>query len=395
MKLAIQGGNPIRETFLPYGHQWISEEEIHEVIKVLKSNWLTQGNKIKEFEEKVATYCGAKYAVAVSTGTAALHAACFAANIREKMEVITSPISFVASANCVLYQKGIPVFADIQKDTYHIDPKEIKKHITKYTKAIIPVHFTGQPCDIEEIHKIAKRYKLIIIEDAAHALGAKYKGEKIGSLSDMTIFSFHPVKHITTGEGGMILTNKKEFYERLLLFRTHGITKDPNRLNERKTLWYYDMQELGYNYRITDFQCALGIKQLDRLNEFVERRREIAKIYNHAFKDIEEIIIPYEKKEVVSSYHLYVILLRLERLTGNRKEIFEALRAENIGVNVHYIPIYYHSYYQKLGYERGICPNAEEYYERTLTLPLFPKMSDRDVRDVINAVKKVIKYYRK
>jgi len=288
---------------------------------------------------------------------------------------------------------GIPIFADIKLDTYNIDPAEIEKKISEKTKAIIPVDFAGHPVDLDEIYTIAKKYNLIVIEDAAHALGAIYKGNKIGSLSDMTIFSFHPVKHITTGEGGMVVTNNKEFYKKLKLFVTHGITKDKDKLLNYKGPWYYEMQELGYNYRITDFQCTLGISQLNKLDKFIKRRREIVEKYNDKLRGIEEIILPVEKPDINSSWHIFPIRLQLDKLKGSRREIFEALLAENIGVNVHYIPVYYHPYYQKLGYKKGLCPNAEKYYEEEITLPIFPAMSDNDVEDVVKAVKKIINYY--
>ena len=389
-KLAINGGLPIRKEFLPYGQQWIDDEDIKAVNDVLKSGWLTQGPKIDEFEQIVAKYCKSKYAVAFSNGTAALHACMFTIGIRDSDEVITSPITFAASSNCVLYCSGKPVFADIKKDTYNIDPNEIKKHITSKTKAIIPVDFTGQPCDLDEIKEIANDNDLIVVEDATHAIGAEYKGNKIGILSDLTTFSFHPVKQITTGEGGMVLTNNKEYYERLKIFRTHGITKDQEKLQKNEGGWYYEMHYLGHNYRITDIQCALGISQFKKLDEFIKRRREIVKMYNDAFSDLKEIITPYEKSDVKSAYHLYVVQL----LNMNREKVFDGLRAENIGVHVHYIPVHLQPYYKKeLGYLEGDFPTAEEYYNRALTLPLFPKMSDNDVNDVIDAVKKVTSRY--
>lgn len=382
--------------FIPYGRQWIDDDDIEAVVKTLKSDFLTTGPRIKEFEERFAEYTGAKYAVAISNGTAALHAACFAAGIGEGDEVITTPITFAASANCVLYQGGIPVFADIDDKTYNIDPEEIRKKITDKTKAIIPVHYTGQPCDMDEICAIAEEYKLIVIEDAAHALGATYKAKKIGSLSDMAIFSFHPVKHITTGEGGMITTNSRELYDRLIQFRTHGITKDSSKhINTEDGPWYHEQQYLGFNYRLTDFQCALGISQLKKLDRFLKRRREIAERYNKAFKNVDGIIIPYQREEANSSWHIYVLQLELEKLTASRKEVFEALREERLGVNVHYIPVYYHPYYQQLGYKKGLCPLAEWLYERIITIPLYPKMTDEEVDMVIEKIKKVIIRYQK
>ena len=384
------------EEFIPYGKQWIDDEDIRAVVDVLNSDFLTTGPKIKEFEEKFAKYIGCKYAVAISNGTAALHAACYAANIKAGDEVITTPITFAASANCVRYLGGTPVFADIDPKTYNIDPNEIRKKITSKTKAIIPVHFTGQVCNMEEIKKIAKEHNLVVIEDGAHVLGGEYKNELVGHLSDMTTFSFHPVKHITTGEGGMITTDNKELYDRLILFRTHGITRNMDLLeNKENEPWYYEQLELGYNYRITDIQCALGISQLNRLDNFVKRRRKIVEIYNREFNQLDGVIIPYQDKNQNSSYHLYVLQLELEKLDVDRKEIFNELRSENIGVNVHYIPVYYFPYYKNLGYKKGICPKAEALYERIITIPLYPKMTDEEVFRVIDKIKKVIKKHRK
>ncbi|GGK34101.1 UDP-4-amino-4,6-dideoxy-N-acetyl-beta-L-altrosamine transaminase [Caldalkalibacillus thermarum] len=381
--------------FLPYGRQSIDEEDIQAVIEVLKGDYLTTGPTLAEFEKAVADYVGAEYAVAFSNGTAALHAACFAAGIQSGDEVITSPITFAASANCILYQGGKPVFADVDERTYNIDPAEIEKKINSKTKAIIPVDFTGQPAELDTILEFAQRHNLVVIEDAAHALGAEYNGKKIGSISDMTMFSFHPVKPITTGEGGVITTNDKDYYEKLVQFRTHGITRDRSKLNEDHGPWYYEMQLLGYNYRMTDIQAALGLSQLKKLDRFITRRREIATAYTEAFGDIPELVTPYQSPLSQSGWHLYVIRLKLEKLKGSRKEIFEALQREKIGVNVHYIPVYYHPYYQKLGYQRGLCPIAEKIYEEIITLPLFPAMTDSDVQEVIRAVKTVVKNYAK
>ena len=396
-ELAINGGKPIRDKMLPYGHQWIDQDDIKAVSEVLQSDWITQGPKVEEFENNFAKYVGARYAVAVNSGTAALHNACFAAGISKGEKVITTPITFVASANCVIYQGGTPVFADIREDTLNIDPEEIKKKITSDTRALIPVDFTGLPVDLEEILQIARKNNLIVIEDASHALGATYKGSKIGSISDMTIFSFHPVKHIATGEGGMITTNNKKYYERLKLFRTHGITKDRDKLLNYDGPWYYEMQELGYNYRLTDFQCALGLSQLKKIDRIIQRRREIAQKYNSEFKDMPEIKIPQiNPADSNPAWHIYMIQLYLERSKVGRREIFKALIAENIGVNVHYIPVHLQPYYQKrFSYHLGDFPIAENYYSRVITLPIFPKMSDHDVDDVIMAVKKVVQYYKK
>lgn len=386
---------PIRDTYLPYGRQWIDDDDIEAVVKVLKGDYLTTGPFVSIFEQAIANYVGAKYAVSFSNGTAALHGACFAAGITEGDEVITSPMTFAASANCVLYQGGKPVFADIDEKMYNIDPKEIEKKITNKTKAIIPVDFTGQPVYLNEILAIAKKHNLVVIEDAAHALGATYNGKMIGSISDMTMFSFHPVKHITSGEGGMITTNNKDFYEKLLQFRSHGITRDAKKLTENHGPWYYEMHFLGFNYRLTDIQAALGTSQLKKIDQFIDLRKKYVSMYNEAFKKINEISIPYQDENGVSGWHLYIIRLHLEKLAANRKEVFEALLKENIGVNVHYIPVYLLPYYQGLGYQRGDCPNAEKLYEEIITLPLFPAMTENDVLDVIEAVTTVITRYSK
>lgn len=386
---------PIRDTYLPYGRQCIDEEDINAVISVLKSNYLTTGPAIYEFEKKVADYVGAKYAVAFSNGTSALHGACFAASIGRGDEVITTPMTFAASANCVLYQGGKVVFADINSKTYNIDPAEIEQKITDKTKAIIPVDFTGQPVELEKILELAKKYNLIVIEDAAHALGATYKNKKVGSISDMTMFSFHPVKHITSGEGGMIVTNNKEYYEKLIQFRSHGITRDRDKLQENHGPWYYEMQFLGYNYRMTDIQAALGCSQMHKLDMFVKKRREIVAEYNKVFGNVPYITIPFQELNGKSSWHLYIIRLNLEALTVGRKEIFEELQKQNIGVNVHYIPVHLLPYYQQLGYEKGSLPNAEQLYEEIISLPLFPAMTEQDVSDVITAVKRILETYAK
>lgn len=385
-----KSGNTLRNSFLPYGRQYIDEDDIQVVIETLKSDYLTTGPKIKEFEDKLCEYIGCKYAVVISNGTAALHAACFAAGIKEGDEVITSPITFAASSNAVLYCGGTPVFADINPDTYNIDPEDIKRKITDKTKAIIPVHFTGQPCDMNDILQVAKEHNLIVIEDGAHALGAEYKEKMVGNISDMTIFSFHPVKHITTGEGGAITTNDIELYEKLLMFRTHGITRDSDKLTKEEGPWYYEQQFLGYNYRMTDIQAALGISQLNKLEYFLEKRRNYIKLYNEAFKDFEGIVIPYQLNNVNSAWHLYIIQLELEKLGIGRREVFEELRRRNIGVNVHYIPVYYHPYYKENGYNKGLCAHAEKLYERIVTLPLFPDMKEEDILYVIKNVKEIV-----
>lgn len=366
--------------YIPYGKQYIDEDDINAVIDVLKSDYITTGPKIDEFEKIFADYVGAKYAVAISNGTAALHAACNAAGIQEGDEVITSPITFAASANSILYCGGTPVFADIDSDTYNIDPDEIEKKITSKTKAIIAVHFTGQPCDIEKIRNIAIKNNLILIEDAAHALGAEYKGKKIGSISDMTTFSFHPVKHITTGEGGMITTNDEKLYLKLLKFRSHGIERNYDFFeNKSQGSWYYEQVELGYNYRMTDIQAALGISQMKKLDKFINKRIEIANNYNEKLKDINNIITPFQSKHVKSSWHLYVIKLNFKNSEKFRKNIFEKLKDNGIGVNVHYIPVYRFPYYEKLGYKKGLCPKAEDFYNNAITIPLYPGITEEEL----------------
>ncbi len=370
--------------YIPYGTQSISEGDIQAVVKVLRSDYLTTGPVVKEFEEKVAVYAGAKYAVAVSSGTAALHAACFAAGIKEGDEVITSPFTFAASANCVLYCGAKVVFADIDNNTYNISTEEIEKKITPNTKAIIPVHYAGQPCDMDAVYDIAGKYNLAVIQDAAHALGADYKGKRIGSMPGMTVLSFHPVKHITTGEGGMVLTDNEDYYQRLLLFRSHGITRDIRQLHKDGGGWYYEQQALGYNYRITDIQCALGISQMDRLDSFISRRRLLAGRYDDAFKDIKGITTPYQADGCNSSWHLYTIQ------TENRKEVFDSLREAGIGVNVHYIPVYMHPYYRGNGYSNIKCENAEEVYRHIISLPLYPGLAEQQQDYVIGKVMEAV-----
>lgn len=392
-KLALEGGTPTRKSMLNYARQWVDQQDIEAVVKVLQGDWLTTGPAVKEFENAVARYLGAQEAVAVNTGTAALHAAAFAAGIGPGNEVIVPPLTFVASANCVLYLGGKPVFADVRADTLNIDPAEIETKITPRTKAIIAVDLTGQPCDHDAIQQLARKHHLVVIEDAAHALGATYKGRKVGTLQDLTTLSFHPVKHITTAEGGMVITQDAEHAKRMRSLRHHGIDVDFQKRNEAN-LWLYDVINLGYNYRIPDVNCALGISQLRKLDTWLERRREIAKQYNQAFSHLPQVETPYIQPECESAWHLYVIRLNLDMLRVGRETIFKALRAENIGVNVHYIPIPWLSYYQQLGYKRGECPVAEQAYERLITIPLFPAMSDQDVQDVIAAVGKVVTYFQ-
>ncbi len=368
--------------YIPYGRQSVDEKDIQAVMEVLQSDYLTTGPKVAEFEKKVADYVGAKYAVAVSNGTAALHISCLAAGISEGDEVITTPITFAASSNCVLYCGGTPVFADIDEDTYNIDPVEIEKKITSRTKAIIPVHYTGRPCNMDEIAAIAKKHNLLVIEDAAHALGASYKNRMIGNISDLTCFSFHPVKPITTGEGGMVVTNDENLYKRLVLFRSHGITRENELMTENQGGWYYQQLELGYNYRITDISCALGISQMDKLPAFLAKRRGIAKRYEEAFQEIENIKTPAQSADCMSGWHLYMIQI----LDKDRKEVFDKLRDAGIGVNVHYIPVYKHPYYQNCGYSDCCCPKAEMFYSRAISLPIFPELTEEQQQYVIDKV---------
>lgn len=377
--------------YIPYGHQWIDKSDIKEVIKVLKSGWVTQGPNIARFENALCKYTGAKYAVAVSNGTASLHIACLSAGIKSGDEVITSPITFLASANCVLYCGGRPVFADVDRTTANIEASQITRHITDKTKALIPVHYSGQPCDMEKIRNIARENNLLVIEDAAHALGAKYKDTKVGSCkySDMTILSFHPVKHITTGEGGAVLTNNEKLYKKLIKFRNHGISQT-DYLNEPHGKWYYEMQYLGFNYRITDMQAALGLSQLKKLNRFVSRRREIVKKYKNAFKNNEYFDIPEEEDYAFSSYHLYPIRLK-DKFVNRKKDIFSIMREKGLGVQVHYIPLYKQPYYQSIGFKDKICPNAEDFYKREISLPIYPKMNNSDINFVIKTIFKIFK----
>ena len=378
--------------FIPYGTQSIDNGDIRAVSSVLRSEFLTQGPNVAEFEHKLAKYCKAKYAVAMNSGTSALHAACFAAGIGKGDEVITSPITFVASANCVLYCGGTPAFADIENDgSGLVSIDQIKKKITPKTKAIIPVDYAGHPCDMDEINRIARKNGLIVIEDAAHSLGASYKGKKTGSLADMTILSFHAVKHITTGEGGAVLTNDKKYYDILLKFRTHGIT----RAVKGPGPWYYEMQYLGFNYRITDFQCALGISQLKKLDRFIKIRKRIAAAYNKAFSHVDGISTPVEKDFATSSYHLYPIRIG-KTLSRNKEQIFNDLRAAGLGVNVHYIPVPLQPYYRKkFGFKKGDFPNAESFYESEISLPLHQKMTQSDIDRVIKAVTDTINKWSK
>lgn len=397
-ELAIKGGEPVRKEKLYYGRQWIDEEDITAVSDVLRSDFLTTGPTIPKLEKTLCDYTEAGYAVAVSNGTAALHIACMAAGIGPGDEVITTPLTFAASANCILYCGGTPVFADIKKDTYNIDQEDIERKITDKTKAVIAVDFTGQAAELSKIIEICKRHNLILIEDAAHAIGTKYNSRPVGSLADMTCFSFHPVKTITCGEGGAVTCNDKRFYDKLKLARTHGITHEEEFMENPETIegpWEYQQVMLGYNYRLTDFQAAMLISQLGKLNKFKDRRKEIVDRYNEAFKDIPEIILQRNIEESDTCPHLYIIGLNLLKLTCSRREFFDAMAAENVQPQIHYTPVYWFPYYQRLGYKRGLCPVAEEVYKGIMSIPLYPKMTDEDVEDVIEAVKKIALNYRR
>jgi perosamine synthetase len=387
--LAIDGGTPVRKTLLPYGHQSIAEDDIQAVVDTLRSDWLTTGPKVAEFEEAFAAWVGAKYAVAFSSGTAALHGAAFAAGLKPGDEAITSPLTFAATANCALYQGARPVFADVCPDTLNLDPQRLAERVTPKTRAILPVDYAGHPADLHSILALAESRGLAVIEDACHALGSEYRGRRVGSIAHLTVFSFHPVKHLTTGEGGMVTTANAAHAEALRRFRNHGISSDAL---QRQTAgqWHYEMVLLGYNYRLTDVACALGLSQLKKLETNLARRRQIASLYTAAFREIPGVLPPSVREDVNPAWHLYPVRFDLDQLKTDRGHIFRALRAENIGVNVHYIPVHLHPYYRdQFGYRGGEFPVAEGAYERLISLPMFHGMSDQDVQDVIHAVGKV------
>lgn len=395
-KPALCGGTPVRDKKIFYGHQYIDEADIQAVVDVMRSDYLTCGPKIGELERKLCEVTGAKYAVVCSNGTAALHMACMAAGVGPGDEVITTPITFAASANCALYCGARPVFVDIREDTYNIDPESVAEKVNGRTKAVVAVDFTGQSVELDELLAVCREKNLVLIEDGAHVIGTKYKGKGNGSISDMTTLSFHPVKTVTGGEGGAVLTNSEEYYKKLLLYRAHGITRDPEMMeNDPEGGWYYEQIALGYNYRMTDMQAALIMSQLDKLPMFSERRKEIVARYDEAFARIPQLRVQKEIPESDTTRHLYILRLIPERLKIGRKEFFDALAAENVCCNVHYIPTYYFPYYKKLGYEKGICPKAEKLYEEIISLPLYYAMTKQDVEDVIEAVTKIAGYYGK
>lgn len=391
-RLAIGGGAPVRETLLPYGRQSLDEEDIQAVVEVLRSDWLTTGPKVEEFEKSFADFVIAKEAVAVSNGTAALQAAMYGLGIGPGDEVILPAITFVATANCVVYQGGNPVFADVEPDTLLLDPAQVEDKVTSRSKAIIAMDYAGHSCDYDALQVVADRHGLTLVADACHALGGSYKGRLVGSMADLNIFSFHPVKAITTGEGGMVTTDNEALAQKMRIFRNHGITTDHRQRGEHGS-FFYEMVDLGYNYRLTDLQCALGLSQLRKLPDFIRRRQAVASRYDAAFAN-ELAACPLTVRDDVShAYHLYVVQLQLDQLKAGRAEICAALRAEDVGVNVHYIPVHWHPFYQRLGYRKGICPVAEAAYENLLSLPIFPGMSDQDVEDVIAGVGKVLTFY--
>ena len=398
--LAIHGGKPVRERLLPYGRQSLDDADIEAVVEVLKSDWLTTGPKIEVFEERFAAWVGARHAVSFSSGTAALHGAAFAAGLGPGDEAVTTPLTFCATANCILYQGATPVFADVSPDTLNLDLGEVSKKFSSKTKAIFAVDYAGHPAALDELAELAKTQvpaginRALLIEDACHALGAEYRGKLVGGIADMTAFSFHPVKHLTTGEGGMVATDDARLAETLRRFRNHGISSEA-RARQQSGQWFYEMVLLGFNYRLTDIACALGLSQLDRLSSNLARRREIAAQYTAAFRELPAIVVPAVRADVNPAWHLYPIRLKLETLSTGRAEIFRALRAENIGVNVHYIPVHQHPYYRerfpsnsKEGY-----PVAEDAYERLISLPMFHSMTAQDLEDVIHAVRKVVTHF--
>jgi len=390
--LALDGGAPVRAALLPYGRHTVEEADVQAVAAALRSDWLTTGPRVAEFERAVAAAVGAAPAVAVSSGTAALHAAVAAAGIGPGDEVVTSPLTFAASANAVLYCGGIPVFADVREDTLQVDPVAMETQVTPRTRALLPVDFAGQPADLDEIARIAAARRLTVIEDAAHSLGAQYRGRRVGALADLTTFSFHPVKLITTGEGGMVTTGRDDLAAGLRRFRSHGLDGD---FRERAARGeeYSPMVELGFNYRLTDLQCALGLSQLGRIDQLLARRARLAERYVSALGALPAVTVPVVTRHVRHAWHIFPVLLDLDRLTTDRRTVLAALRAENIGAAAHYVPAYWHPYYQALGYRRGLCPRAEAAWERLVTLPLFPAMTDADADDVVEALRKVLGHY--
>ncbi|MBU1567015.1 MAG: UDP-4-amino-4,6-dideoxy-N-acetyl-beta-L-altrosamine transaminase [Proteobacteria bacterium] len=372
---------------IPYGKQVITEQDIEAVAAVLRSDWLTTGPAVAEFENVVKDFVGAAHGVAVSSGTAALHCAMYAIGVAPGDEVIVPAMTFAATANSVVYQGGVPIFADVDKDTLLLNVEHAESLITPRTKAIVAVDYAGQPCDYSALRTIADKHNLVLIADACHALGAESHGCRVGSLADITVFSFHPVKHITTGEGGMAVTDNIEYARRMRLFRNHGISTD-FREREKQGSWHYEMVDLGFNYRMTDFQCALGISQMRSLPDFLDRRQEIAIQYAEAFKNNDDVFPLLLRPNNHHAWHLYVV--KLAGRLADRKEVFQEMRAAGIGVNVHYIPVHLHPFYShRFGYALGLCPVAEEVYRHILSLPIWPGMSNDDVDTVIKCLQQL------
>ncbi len=372
---------------IPYGRQCIDGQDLKAVTDALTSGWLTTGPKVAEFEQTVAEMSGAAHGVAVNSGTAALHAAMYAFDIKEGDEVIVPPMTFAASANCVAYMKATPVFADVDPETLLIDPAEVEKKITPRTRGIIAVDYAGQPCDYVALRKIADKHGIFLAADGCHSIGGSLHDKKVGTLADITLYSFHPVKHMTTGEGGMAVTDNAEYDKRMRIFRNHGITAD----FRQRDGWFYEMQDLGFNYRITDFQCALGLSQLSRLPEWIARRREIAAMYDREFAEMEGLSPLGKLDGAKHAYHLYVINLQGENRSEKRKQVFNYLREHGLGVQVHYIPVHLHPYYKdNFGTHKGLCPVAEQAYEGLISLPMFPLMEDEDVEYVVETVKNAL-----
>jgi len=375
------------KSFIPYGRQQVDEDDIQAVVEVLRSDWLTTGPQVGLFEEAVAAFAGARHGVAVSSGTAALHASMQAIGIGPGDEVIVPAITFVATANCVVYQGGIPVFADVEPATLLINPDEVRQRITPKTRAIIAVDYAGQPCDYDKLRQIADEHHLYLVSDSCHSLGAEYRGRRVAEIADLTVFSFHPVKHITTGEGGMVVTNQAELAAKMKRFRNHGISTD-HRQRESLGTWHYDMTELGFNYRLPDINCALGRSQLQKLPGWLARRREIAAWYDEALTEIPFVQPLARQADCSPAYHLYVIALELARLRVSRDEVFQAMREAGIGVNVHYRPVYLHEFYRRhFGTQAGQCPAAEEALARIISLPLYPALQQHEMQRVVEVLR--------
>jgi dTDP-4-amino-4,6-dideoxygalactose transaminase len=393
---AYAGGTPIRDTFLPFCRPYIGEEEKHEVLSALESGWLSTGPRVKQFESAIQEYIGTNHSIALSSCTAGLHVALVASGIQPGDEVITSPFTFVSTVNVILHVGAKPIFVDIEPETFNMDVTKLEKHINARTKAIVPVHYAGQACDMDGIMELARKYNLLVIEDAAHGIGTKYKGQLLGSWADrVTVFSFYATKTMTTGEGGLIATGIEEIAHRARILSLHGITHDAWKRYSSTGSWYYEVMAPGYKYNMTDIQAALGICQLKRLEDFIQRREEICQTYNNAFNSMPEIITPKVSPAARHARYIYPILVEEALLRINRAQFIEALKSENIGTSVHFIPVHLHPYYKEaFGYERGNYPVAESVYDRLISLPLFPHMTAQDIQDTIEAVQRIVDYYR-